>query len=157
MDLILKGQLVNVAIKQLSLSGALLQSSGRDQEDFLQYLEMMMSSWTNKGLQLGYKLSEFGVDPDATEDSGIAIDEASGVALNLACYAASAKGMIPPPRLSAEAYKAYNGLFSAELIQRDSNSMLPNGAGNNPYGWWGGNFQPIEDDIDVENDGKITL
>lgn len=157
MDPILKGQLVNVALKHLSLEGVLLNASGKDESDFLQYLEMMVSSWTNKGLQIGYKLSEFGIDPDATEDSGIAIDDASGVSLNLACYGASAKGLIVPPKLSGEAYNAYLGLFSPELIQRASQSMLPSGAGNSPCRGWYSDFQPIDDEIDVENDGQITL
>ena len=57
------------------------------------FLEMMLASWTNKGIQIGYKLSEFGIDPDASEESGIAVDDAAAIALNLATYGASSKGL----------------------------------------------------------------
>lgn len=155
MEPILKGQLVDVALKHLALDGTLLNPSGKDREDFLQYLEMMASSWTNKGLQIGYKLSEFGIDPDATEDSGIAIDDASAISLNLASYGASSRGMIVLPNLKSEAYQAYIGLFSPELIQRESNSMLPTGSGNTYGNYWYGGFQGIDEPITVENDGNL--
>ena len=60
MDPILKGQLVNVALKHLAISGSLLNPSPEDEADFLTFLEMMVASWTNKGLQIGYKLSDWG-------------------------------------------------------------------------------------------------
>ena len=155
MDPILKGQLVNVALKHLAISGSLLNPSPEDEADFLTFLEMMVASWTNKGLQIGYKLSDWGIDPDASEESGIAIDDASAVSLNLATYGANAKGLLCPPQLKAEAYAAHNGLFSPELMQRESNSMLPTGSGNNPYNYWANDFQPIDESITVENDGNL--
>lgn len=151
MDPILKGQLVDVALKHLALGGTLLNPSGKDREDFLQYLEMMISSWTNKGLQIGYKLSEFGIDPDATEESGISIDDASAVALNLACYGASSRGMLVLPNLKGEAYQAYRGLFSAEIPQKEPMTDLYMGSGRDQYC----PFQNPEESITVENDGNL--
>ncbi|CAH9011603.1 tail accessory factor [Vibrio phage 199E37-1] len=155
MDTITKGQLVNVALKHLAVSGSLINASTEDEYDFLVFLEMMVASWTNKGIQIGYKLSEFGIDPDASEESGIAVDDAAAIALNLATYGASSKGLLVSPNLKGEAYTAYCGLFSAELIQRESNSMLPTGSGNNPYNYWASDFQPIDESITVENDGNL--
>lgn len=155
MDPILKGQLVNVALKHLAISGSLINPSPEDEADFLTFLEMMVSSWTNKGIQIGYKLSEWGVDPDASEDSGIAIDDSAAVSLNLATYGASAKGMLIAPSLKGDAYAAYLGLFSPELIQRESNSMLPTGSGNTCEGNYYSDFQPIDESITVENDGNL--
>lgn len=155
MEPILKGQLVNVAIKHLAIAGSLINPSPEDEVDFLTFLEMMVSSWTNKGIQIAYRLSEFGIDPDASEESGIAIDDASAIALNLAVYGANAKGMLIAPALKAEAHQAYLGLFSTELIQRESNSMLPTGSGNNREGAWLSDFQPINESITVESDGNL--
>lgn len=155
MEPITKGQLVNVALKHLAMSGSLIKPSTQDEYDFLVFLEMMVASWTNKGIQIGYKLSEFGIDPDATEESGIAVDDAAAVALNLATYGASSKGLMVLPNLKGEAYTAYCGLFSAELIQRESNSMLPTGSGNTWEGNYYSDFQPVDDNLTVESDGTV--
>ena len=155
MDTITKGQLVNVALKHLAVSGSLINASTEDEYDFLVFLEMMVASWTNKGIQIGYKLSEFGIDPDATEESGIAVDDAAAISLNLATYGASSKGLLVSPNLKGEAYTAYCGLFSAELIQRESNSMLPTGSGNTYEGSYMSDYQPVDDNMTVENDGQI--
>ena len=155
MEPILKGQLVNVALKHLSIAGSMLNPSPEDEGDFLTLLEMMVASWTNKGIQIAYKLSEWGIEPDASEESGIAIDDASAIALNLAVYGAASKGLLTPPALRSEAHQAYLGLFSTELIQRESNSMLPVGSGNNREGNWLTDFQPTEESITVENDGNL--
>lgn len=155
MDTITKGQLVNVALKHLAVSGSLINPSTEDEYDFLVFLEMMVASWTNKGIQIGYKLSEFGIDPDASEESGIAVDDAAAIALNLATYGASSKGLLVSPNLKGDAYTAYCGLFSAELIQRESNSMLPTGSGNTYEGNYMSDYQPVDDNMTVENDGQI--
>jgi len=155
MEPITKGQLVDVALKHLALSGALLNQSPRDTTDFLSFLEMMVTSWTNKGVNIGYKLSEFGIEPDATDDSGVMPDDASAVALNLAVYGAASRGLLTQPSLRASAYEAYLGLFSAELIQRESNSMLPTGSGNQVEGSWLSDYQPIDDNMSVENNGQL--
>lgn len=151
MDSILKGQLVDVALKHLALGGTLLNPSGKDREDFLQYLEMMISSWTNKGLQIGYKLSEFGIDPDATEESGISIDDASAVSLNLACYGASSRGLMLLPSLKKEAFNAYRGLFSADIPEKEPMTDLYMGSGRDQY--WP--FQEQDEPLTVENDGNL--
>ena len=155
MEPILKGQLVNVALKHLAMSGSMINPSTEDEYDFLVFLEMMVASWTNKGIQIGYKLSEFGIDPDASEESGIAVDDAAAIALNLATYGASSKGLLVTPNLKGDARQAYLGLFPVELIQRESNSMLPAGSGNNSEGDWFSDYQPIDDNLTVENDGTV--
>ena len=155
MDTITKCQLVNVALKHLAMSGSMINPSTEDEYDFLVFLEMMVASWTNKGIQIGYKLSEFGIDPDASEESGIAVDDAAAIALNLATYGASSKGLLVTPNLKGDARQAYLGLFPVELIQRESNSMLPAGSGNSSEGDWFSDYQPIDDNLTVENDGTV--
>ncbi len=98
-----------------------------------------------------------GIEPDASEESGIAIDDASAIATNLAVYGANAKGLLTPPALRAEAYQAYLGLFSAELIQRESNSMLPTGSGNTLEGDYLSDFQEVDENMTVENDGNLDV
>lgn len=152
---ITKGQLVDVALKHLTLSGALINPSPRDKSDFLTFLEMMVASMTNEGIQIGYKLSEFGLEPDASEDSGLSIDNSSAIALNLAVYGAASKGMVLLPSLMNSASHAKRGLFSVEPVPMESNSMLPAGAGNNYIGTETSDYQSVQDNLTVEKDGQI--
>lgn len=151
MAAITKGQLVSVALKHLALSGALIKPSPQDQNDFLSFLEMMVVSWTNRGLSIGYKLSEFGIDPDADDDSGIAIDDSSAVALNLAVYGANSKGLMVSPSLKGEAFTAYRSLYSSDIPQKEPMTDLYMGSGRDQYF----PFQYEEENVTVENNGTL--
>lgn len=151
MEQITKGQLVNQALKLLAVSGSLIKPSTEDEYDFLTFLEMMVSSWTNSGIQIGYKLSPNGIDADGSEDSGIAIDNASAVSLCLAVYAASSKGLPVSQVLKGEASKAKRGLYSKEIPQIEPNTDLYMGSGRSQAR----PFQNAEEQISVENNGQL--
>ena len=152
---ITKGQLVDQALKYLAMSGSLIQPSPSDKTDFLTFLEMMVASWTNAGLSIGYNLSEFGIDPDATEDSGIRIDDAAAVAMNLAIHGASSRGLIVNPQLASGASIAYSNLFPVELIQRENNTNLYMGSGDSYDGYRFSEYQAEDDNLTVENNGQV--
>ena len=152
---ITKGQIVDAALKHLALSGSLINPSPNDRGDFLSFLEKMVASFNNQGIHVGYRLSPYGIDPDASEDSGITIDNVSAIDLNLAVYGAASKGIMVPPTLASEAHQAKQGLYSVELIQMESNSMLPTGAGNEYIGLPYSDYQSVEDNLTVEKDGQI--
>lgn len=152
---ITKGQLVDVALKHLAMSGSLINPSPSDRTDFLTFLEMMVTSWTSRGIHIGYKISEFGIDPDATEDSGVRIDDATAVAMNLAIYGSSSRGLIVDPQLSGNAHNAYLNLFPVELIQRENNTDLYMGSGDSYDGYRFSEYQMENDNLTVENNGQI--
>jgi hypothetical protein len=152
---ITKGQLVDQALKYLAMSGSLIQPSPSDKTDFLTFLEIMIASWTNAGLHIGYKLSEFGIEPDATEDSGVRISDASAVAMNLAIHGASSRGLLVDPQLSSGASIAYSNLFPVELIQRESNTNLYMGSGNSFDGYRFSDYQAEDDNLTVEKNGQV--
>tara|TARA_Y100001963_G_scaffold154367_1_gene242980 strand:+ start:4100 stop:4573 length:474 start_codon:yes stop_codon:yes gene_type:complete len=152
--MITKGEIVKASLDMLAENGTLASASPDTTDKFLRFLEMMVSSWTNKGLSIGFKQSEDMMCPDATDESGIVIDDLSAVASNLAVFGCSSIGRTPPHELKNIAHDAYIALFVANPIQRVSNPYMPNGTGCS-NGAWTPAYQSGEDYIDVENNGQL--
>lgn len=150
---ITKGEIVDMALSFLAASGSLISPPPDVEAKFLRFLEIMVPSWTARSLSIGYRLSPNGIDPDASEDSGIAIDDAAAVASNLAVYAAGSIGIIPSQDLKHQANEAWCALFVSHPISRVSNPYMPEGTGSNysgrPY------YQPSEENITVEDNGNL--
>lgn len=155
MDPLLKGQTVDIALTHLSLSGALINPSGKDQKDFLKFQELMLASWENEGLYMGFRFSSFGIDSDAADISGINYNNASAVGLCLAVYGASSKGLMCPPDLKKEAFVAKMNLHPAQIIERQTVSLLPTGSGNDPFGVNGSRYPVPEDPYLLANGGDL--
>ncbi|AHJ87858.1 head-tail adaptor Ad3 [Vibrio phage PVA1] len=153
MAVITKGEIVDMSLDFLALSGALINPSPSTRNKFLRFLEVMVPSWTNRGLSIGYKLSPNGLDPDADEDSGIVVDDSSAVALNLAVMAAGSAGLMATPDLKHQAEEAYAALFAANPIKKTSNPYMPEGTGASYDGR--AYYQPYEENVTVENNGTL--
>lgn len=152
--MVTKGEIVKASLDMLAINGALTSASPDTTDKFLRFLEMMVSSWTNKGLSIGFKQAEDMMYPDGSDESGIVFDDVSAVASNLAVYGCSSIGMMAPPELKNIAHDAYIALFVANPIQRVSNPYMPNGTGCST-GAWTPAYQSSEDYIDVENNGQL--
>lgn len=153
--MVTKGEIVKTALDMLAENGTLTSASPDTNSKFLYFLEMMVSSWTNKGLSIGFKQSEDMMRPDATDESGIVIDDLLAVASNLAVFGCSSIGRIAPPALKSIAHDAYTALFVANPIQRVSNPYMPNGTGCS-NGAWTPAYQSSEEYLDVENNGQLN-
>lgn len=153
MAVITKGEIVDMSLDFLAMSGALINPSPATRNKFLRFLEIMVSGWTNHGLSIGYKLSENGLNPDADEDSGIVVDDSSAVALNLAVMGAGSAGLVASQDLKNQAENAYAALFAANPIQKPSNPYMPEGSG----AWCNGRayYQVYDEAISVENNGTL--
>lgn len=152
--MVTKGEIVKAALDMIGMNGALSQASPDTNEKFLRFLEMMVSSWTNKGLSIGFKQAEDMMYPDASDDSGISVDDFSAVASNLAVYGSNSLLRPVIPELKSIAHDAYIALFAANPIQRVSNPYMPNGTGCST-GALAPAYQPSEDYLDVENNGQL--
>lgn len=152
--MVTKGEIVKTALDMLAINGALTSASPDTNSKFLRFLEMMISSWTNKGLSIGFKQAADIMHPDASDESGIVVDDVSAVASNLAVYGCNSIGMMAPHPLKSIAHDAYTALFVANPIQRVSNPYMPNGTGCST-GALAPAYQPSEDYLDVENNGQL--
>ena len=152
--MILKGELSQLAFDALAMSGALLSVSGDDEEKMLRHIETLALSLGDDGILLGWKKSENGINPDATEESGVSDAQARNLSIYAAFLAAKMFGIPPSQDLAIDANKAYSQLFPVELINRENNANMPVGAGGN-RGWRYNRYQSPDEPITVESDGNL--
>lgn len=150
-----KLDIVTSAYEDLRISGLTVAADPDDIKLGLKTLESMVIGWTNNGVNIGYKASNDLININPNTDSGIPDWAFYAVKVNLACKLSSAFGKQPTPQMLADAKAFYDGLFNVELIQRETNTMLPVGSGNAPYADWN-DYPPPDDNISVENDGNLT-
>jgi hypothetical protein len=149
-----KGVIVQTAMDMLGMNGALSSATPDTNERFLRFLEMMVASWTNKGLSIGYKLDPDPMYIDASNDSGIVIDDLSAVAANLAVFGANALGTLAPPGVKSIAEDGYAALFAANPIPRQSNPYMPLGTGSAIWAL-SPTYESGEEALTVENNGNL--
>lgn len=149
--MITNGEIVNRALDFLAVNGVLTSASPDTNSKFLRFLVMMLTSWTNESIHIGFKIPDDPTYPDASDESGIAIDDLSAVAMNLGVYGATSIGIMVPPRLSAAAQRAKRNLYSKEIPEVEPNTDLYMGSGRKQVR----PFQTEDSYIDVENNGQL--
>lgn len=152
--MITKGELSQLAFDALAMTGALLDLSGSNEDKMLRLIETLALGMADDGILLGWKKSENGINPDATEESGISDAQARNFSVYASLKAAKMFGLPPSQELAMDANKAYSQLFPVELINRENNANMPVGAGGN-RGWRYNRFQQGEDPVTIENDGNL--
>ena len=150
---ITKGDLVTRALKMLGVVDSITSPDPDEIRDGLDTLDAMIVEWENHGIRLGYILpsSESQSMPD--DESGLADVKVFGVVQNLAVNLAPMLGREAQQTVRSRAKLLYEGLFSVELIQRQSDPMMPTGSGN----CYLGAYQVPDDDISIENDGTLQI
>lgn len=145
---ITKGDLVIRALKMLGVVDSITSADPEEIQDGLECLDSMVAEWENHGIRIGYILPADGVKTMPDDESGIADTRVLGVASNLAVNMAPMLGREAQPTVKSRAKLFYEGLFSVELTQRQSDPMMPTGTGN----CYLGAYQVPDDDIAIEND-----
>lgn len=153
--MITKGDIVNQAYVNLRISGLTSKATPEDTKMGLQTLEVMLLSWTNNGLNLGWIKSPYITDPDPQEDSGISDASYEAIYINLAVKLAPAFGKMPN-QLDSMARELYSALFDKELPVYENNEYMPLGSGNR-CGAYAPAYQEGSETIDIENDGNLTI
>ncbi|MGL4756207.1 MAG: packaged DNA stabilization gp4 family protein [Aeromonadaceae bacterium] len=150
---ITKGDLVIRALKVLGVVDSITSADPEEIRDGLDTLDAMVAEWESHGIRLGYILSS-SESPSMPDDaSGLADIKVFGVVQNLAVNLAPMLGREAAPTVRSRAKIFYEGLFNVDLIQRQSDPMMPAGTGN----CYIGGYQPPDDDITIENDGNLVL
>lgn len=152
--MITKGELSQLAFDALAMQGALLSLSMSDEDKMLRLIETLALSLGDDGILIGWKKSENGINPDATEESGISDAQARNFSVYAAYRAAKMFGVMPSQELAMDANKAYSMLFPVELINCENNANMPVGAGGS-RGWRYNRYQAENEPITIENDGNL--
>lgn len=150
---ITKGELVIRALKMLGVVDSITSPDPAEIADGLETLDAMVAEWENHGIRLGYQLTSDGVPVDPGDESGLADKHVMGVAANLAVNMAPLIGREAQPTIRSRAKLFYEGLLSVELIQRQSDPMMPTGTGNCHIG----GYQPPDEIITIENGGNLHI
>lgn len=150
---ITKGDLVIRALKMLGVVDSITSSDPEEIRDGLEYLDSMAAEWENHGIRIGYILPAEGIPTMPDDESGLSDTKVLGVAANLAVNLAPLMGREAQQTVRSRAKLFYEGLFSVELPQRQSDPMMPTGSGN----CYLGAYQAPDDDVTIENDGLLTL
>jgi len=146
-----KSDLVMGAYDEMRISGLTVKPSSEDIVLAIKRLDNMMADWQNKGLCLEYnKTANYGkVDPN--QSSGLADSSALAAILNLAVSLSPAFGLEVSRETKSGAKSSYEGLFSIDLGDMESNPYLPRGQGENYYGFrWYNQYMPYEEGAPVE-------
>lgn len=150
---ITKGDLVIRALKMLGVVDSITSADPEEIQDGLEYLDSMAAEWENHGIRIGYIMPAEGIPTMPDDESGLSDTKVLGVAANLAVNMAPMLGREAQQTVKSRAKLFYDGLFSVELPQRQSDPMMPTGSGN----CYLGAHQVPDDDITIENDGLLTL
>lgn len=150
---ITKGELVIRALKMLGVVDSITSADPEEIRDGLDTLDVMIAEWGNHGIRLGYILPS-SESPSMPDDvSGLADVKVFGVVLNLAVNLAPMLGREAAPTVRSRAKIFYEGLFNVDLIQRQSDPMMPTGTGN----CYIGGYQLPDDVVTVESDGNLQI
>jgi len=125
-----KGEIVNYAYSVLKINGLTVNPNPSMITLALQTMDIMVSSWKNNGLCLGYNNSESFGSVEPSQESGLGDSDCYAVGLKLAASLATHFGKVLPQSLLGEAKAAYNGLFSADVPLRQGSPFIPRGVGD---------------------------
>lgn len=151
-----KADIVEQAMYKASILGALFQDDPLTTTRASVLLEMTMTALENDGILLGWKMDEYPMDPDGDAESGLPDWSIDAVTSLLATKLYSSVMGGTRPDLLSMASASVRSLYPTELIQRESNPYMPLGAGNNS-GKYTPQFQPVDKNISVGNDGNLDL
>ena len=127
---ITKGELVIRALKMLGVVDSITSADPEEIRDGLDYAASMVAEWENHGITIGYVMPLDGAQSMPDDESGLTAQNVLGVAANLAVNMAPLMGREAQQTVRSRAKLFYEGLFSVELPQRQSDPMMPTGSGN---------------------------
>lgn len=126
-----KRALIREAFGALAIAGHTFDLTPEEMATALRRLEAMVAAWGQRGVFVGYNLSQSPEDADEDQDSGIPGSVASAVFLNLALEIAGDYGRAVPLDLRGRAKEAFAPLLrSAAMPPEQALRGLPCGAGS---------------------------
>tara|TARA_R110002126_G_C10344215_1_gene491074 strand:+ start:115 stop:579 length:465 start_codon:yes stop_codon:yes gene_type:complete len=127
-----KREIITAAFEEIGLASYVFDLESEQIQSALRRLEMMLATWSAKGIEIGYSLS---INPDGSEldtDSGITDDAVEAVILNLSMKLAPSYGKSVTMETRFSAKQAYNALLAIAAFPQEMQYPydMPAGAGN---------------------------
>lgn len=158
-----KRQIVVQAFEELALAGYEFDLSPEELQSGLRRLDLLMATWTGKGIKVSYAQGLSPDESDLDDDSGLPMFAVGAVYTGLAKSIAASKGKTLPASALTTAKDAYDAMLSAlardEVKQQQWPSGLPRGAGNKPWRTFNRPFmtRPDTSPIQGDEDGGLTF
>jgi len=151
---------IDLANESLDIAGLVSTSNPATPEmtqTALKALERSMLNLESSGVYVGYKAADNMFQVDGNADSGLPDNLVDYVIKYIAVDVCEALAAPFTGELKQQSRRAYRMLLNRTPPNRTQTTNVPNGAGNQRYGYgFCNNYMPPEQDkIDVQNDGTI--
>lgn len=149
-----KQDIIQEAFGELALQGFVFNVGPDELASALRRLDLMMSTWSIKGIAPGYNFPTSPSDGSQLDDpSGLSDTVIEATLLQLALRICSGYGKVPPPATQAKAKEAYDTILiaAAQPPQVAYPATMPRGAGNKPWRWsqYATFFPPVNEATDT--------
>lgn len=152
---ITKGDVIDQALRMLGVYGIVLEPEPEDKDYCLNQLEMMITSWNGRGVNVGFILADNIFNASMSEEAGIFDTCMLTVTSNLAKLVCSYFNKSIPPLLNEFAEREYNHLLVSIPPIVMQNEMQPTGAGDryyyqdSCYNFMTPDVDPVDDNCDL--------
>jgi hypothetical protein len=136
-----KQQFVEGALGEIGMAAYIFDLTAEQLEDGMHRLDVMMATWSGRGIRLGYPLPASPGDSQLSQDTGVPDSAYEAIIANLAVRLAPGYGKQVAPETKAVAKGAYDVLLAKATMphERKLPSTMPAGAGNQN---WNAPFVP---------------
>lgn len=157
-NFILKGDILDQVLKNLALSGSLINPDPTTTETILRYMEYGVLELEANGIRIGWMASEDPTNPSTGDDSGIPAGLLAPLARWIALNACPSIGIQPSPQLQMMARSAPQVMMKFDWRGNTPVTRIrggsPIGSGNTKYRYIP-DFAPYVQDIEVENNTTL--
>lgn len=156
-----KRNIVEEAFAELALAGYVFDLTPEELQTALRRLDLLMATWGEKGINVGYRqgLSPNGTDLD--DESGLPLYAVQPAVMNLAVSLAAAFGKVPLPTTREAARDGMSVVMrrAAFPVEQQLPGTMPRGAGNKPWRTTDRPFMPAPDTapLQIAGDGGLQI
>lgn len=155
-----KKELIEMAFEEIGLANYNFDLQPEQFQSGLKRLDLMMATWNNRGIRIGYPLSSSPSTSNLNDDTQVRDTALEAIYSNLALKIAPSFGKTVSMDLKINARSTYLNLLrdTSEINERQL-TKLPRGAGNKAwrYNKYNTFINPTGGEIDVGQDSQLDL
>lgn len=141
-----KQDIVDLAFQEIGIASYEFDLNPQESNGALRQLDLMMASWNDRGIRLGYPLPSSPNESDLDQEIDIPDRAFEAMYLNLAVRISAGFGKQLAAQTLVEATRTYMRLLSSSMRvieQAYDYRAVPSGAGNKSWSFRGSPFLPI--------------